>query len=363
MKTWNECKNILCIRADNAGDVIMSGPAIRALKKFTGAKITLLTSRMGNLITPCMEEIDETLVYDLPWCGNKGPSDESALLRLLDVLRSCQFDAAVVFTVYSQSALPAALSCFLAGIPRRLAYCRENPYHLLTDWIPDEEPYTKIVHQVQRDLSLVAHVGATISDDRLSLRYSSHSHLKMKLKLIQLGMTSDQWIIAHPGVSEEKRAYPTSQWKETVQLLRDTFHLPVIITGSAAEKYMIKEIQNQEEEIFSAAGLFTMEEFVSLVGNAQLVVSVNTATVHIAAAQKIPVVVLYAMTNPQHTPWKTDSKVLYFPVAENKGSKNEVIRYVGKYIMDFIAAYPTPQDIVHSASSLLKVNHSIPQQA
>mgnify|MGYP003350186482 CR=1 FL=1 len=63
--------------------------------------------------------------------------------------------AAVIFTVYSQNPLPAALFATWAGIPLRLAYCRENPYALLTDWVPEPEPESFIRHEVQRQIDLV----------------------------------------------------------------------------------------------------------------------------------------------------------------------------------------------------------------
>ena len=59
-------------------------------------------------------------------------------------------------------------------------------------------------------------------------------------------------------------------------------------------------------------------------------VSVNTATTHIAAAVQTPVIVLYAETNPQHTPWKVANKVFTFPVAGDLCSKNEVLRYASE---------------------------------
>ena len=122
MKDWNECKNILCIRADNMGDVIMTSPALRALKETFGAKITLLTSGSGSLITPHISEVDETVIFDLPWVKSNTLTDGQDLSKLTDQLRNQNFDAAIIFTVYSQSALPAALMVLMAGIPKRAAY-------------------------------------------------------------------------------------------------------------------------------------------------------------------------------------------------------------------------------------------------
>ena len=56
-------QNVLCIRADNMGDVIMSSPAIRALKESFGSRITLLTSPAGAIVTPFLSCIDEVLSF------------------------------------------------------------------------------------------------------------------------------------------------------------------------------------------------------------------------------------------------------------------------------------------------------------
>ena len=148
MTHWKDCKNILCIRADNMGDLLMSSPAIRALKETFNCRITLLSSRMGNLIAPFINEIDETIVADLPWIKTTAPVNKDDIFSLIEKIQSYQFDAVVIFTVYSQNPLPAALLAYMAGIPKRLAYCRDNPYHLLTHWMVEKEPYTFIYHQV-----------------------------------------------------------------------------------------------------------------------------------------------------------------------------------------------------------------------
>ena len=64
-KSWQDCKNILIIRPDNMGDLIMSAPAIRALKETFNSRITVLTSSMGAGIIPFIPEIDDVIIFDL----------------------------------------------------------------------------------------------------------------------------------------------------------------------------------------------------------------------------------------------------------------------------------------------------------
>src|SRR5437870_3057713 len=115
-KDWSKCKNILCIRCDNMGDLLMSSPAIRALKETFKSKITVLTSSMASVIAGYIPEIDEVLTYDLPWVKTNEELETDGFLKAIDVLKSRQFDAAVIFTVYSQNPLPAAMLAYLANI-------------------------------------------------------------------------------------------------------------------------------------------------------------------------------------------------------------------------------------------------------
>src|SRR4051794_32870153 len=166
---WRDAKRILCVRLDTLGDVLMTTPAIRALKAARpGRHVTLLTSAPGAAAARLVPEIDDVIVYDAPWLKATAPRQDSRPdLAMPDRLRQAKFDAAVVFTAYSQNPLPSAMLCYFADIPRRLAHCRENPYQLLTDWVPEPEPQTGIRHEVQRQLDLVAMVGGRTADHRL----------------------------------------------------------------------------------------------------------------------------------------------------------------------------------------------------
>lgn len=145
--SWEQVKRILCIRLDYMGDVLMTTPAIRALRQsLPGCEITLLTSGSGAAAARYIPEIDDTIVYAAPWMKASGESHSAADAGMIATLAQRRFDAAVIFTVYSQNPLPAALLCHLAGIPRRLAHCRENPYRLLSDWVRESEPQEQVRH-------------------------------------------------------------------------------------------------------------------------------------------------------------------------------------------------------------------------
>jgi ADP-heptose:LPS heptosyltransferase len=202
MHEHNVYRNVLCVRADNMGDVIMSSPAIRALKETFGSRITLLTSAAGAGITPFLDCVDDVMIADLPWVGT-ADLDNDGLLKLTEEIRSTNFDAAIIFTVYSQSALLTAMVLYMAGIPLRVAYAREHPYDLLTDWIPDNEPSDCILHQVQRDLNLAEHLGARTSNDRLLLQTQFPCEHLFYQKLYELlpDPPGSSYIVLHPGVS------------------------------------------------------------------------------------------------------------------------------------------------------------------
>jgi len=357
MPGWSHCKNILCIRADNMGDLIMTAPAFRALKETFGCRITVLTSQMGNVITPFIPEIDEVIVHDLPWIKTNESTSSGKLFSLMEQIKQHHFAAAVIFTVYSQNPLPAATLAFMADIPMRLAYCRENPYHLLTDWVPEKEPLNYIQHQVQRDLYLVATINATTSNDSLFIHVneSAFQSAFAKIPVLNEPDNNNDWIIFHPGVSEEKRRYPAHLWIELGKIITKQLNKKIIITGSSSEKELAETIQHGiGEKAYVAAGLFTIEEFIAVINAAPLVISVNTSTVHIAAATQTPVIVLYALTNPQHTPWKVLSKVFPFPVDEELKSRNEIINYVNTHFFNKPVSFPSPKNIFNAVTEILQ---------
>lgn len=355
MATWKDVRHLLCVRADNMGDLLMSGPAITALKETFRCAITVLTSSAATPIAAYMPGVDAVLTWDMPWVKMNGTSANRPVLHLVSQLRRGNFDAAIIFTVFSQNPLATALILTMAGIPRRLAYCRENPYELLSHWVPDKEPYSLIRHQVRRDLDLVATIGATTRDEQIRLQLPEKYENTAREKAANAGVDLHApWLIIHPGVSEKKREYPTSKWIAAGTKIATRLNYQLVITGIEREKPLADElVRGIAEGAFSLSGKLSLEELIALIKLAPLVVSVNTATVHIAAAVKTPTVVLYALTNPQHAPWKNRGSVLPFSVAEPLRSRNEILRYVEQYYFGAAISETGDEDIYRAVYSIL----------
>ncbi len=350
---WSACKNILCIRPDNMGDVLMTQPALRALKQsLPDRKITLLTSKPGAEIAPKLPEVDELITFDLPWIKTDAmDNDNKAVENLVSEIKTNDFDAAVIFTNYSQSALPSAMICYLAAIPQVLAYSRTNPYDLINNWLPDNEPFEFPVHGVQRQLNLVEAAGAVITDKKMRLTVEKNREKAVLEKLTAEGFNMQKpWLVLHPGVSEDKRKYPPMLYGKASELLTQKRY-QILVTGLKCEDNLAKcVVRSSGAECFNLAGKLSLDDFIALIGLASIIVTNNTASVHIAAAVNTPVVDLYARTNPEHTPWMVAHRTLYFDVPKSIRSKNTTLVHTTP---DKRERLPQPNDIATAVDELL----------
>jgi lipopolysaccharide heptosyltransferase II len=311
---WSQARRVLCVRLDAAGDGLMTEPALRALAtSVPGRRLTLLTSRSGGKAGRLIPYLDQVLVYEAPWIKSAPATASGASDRaMIEHIQAQRFDAAVIFTVYTQSPLPAALFCNLADIPLRAAHCRENPYHLLTEWVRESEPDVRLRHEVRRQLDLVAALGSAVRDDRLSIAIGPAAFRTVDRLLSNLIDPTRRWIVMHPGASAASRRYPAASFAAAAAQLVRAGGCQILLTGSQDEAGVIADVQQaMAEPSHSLAGRLSFEELAALIARAPLLVSNNTCTVHLASAVSTPVVDLYALTNPQHTPWRVPCRVLF----------------------------------------------------
>jgi len=311
---WRKVRRLLCVRLDAMGDVLMTTPALHAAKAADPERrITLVTSPGGAEAACLVPDVDDVLVHEAPWVKATPPRASSAPDHdLIGRLAAMRFDAAVIFTVYSQNPLPAAMACYLAEIPMRLAHCRENPYQLLTDWVPETEPKV-IRHEVRRQLDLVASVGWRTADERLRIAVPDDAAAGIAAYVEAFGLDGGApWALVHPGATAPSRRYAPERFSAAVRELARTHGWRIVLTGARAERPLLERIRaDAGDGVVSLGGRLSLAELAALVARAPLLISNNTGPVHLAAAVGTPVVDLYALTNPQHTPWRVPSRVLY----------------------------------------------------
>src|SRR5215207_4439181 len=120
----------LAVRLDSMGDVLLAGPAVRALA--ASSRVDMLVGPQGRGAAELLPGVDEVVCWTAPWIvGAPGPVRRRDVGSLVDELARRRYDRAVVFTSFHQSALPTALVLRMAGVAWVGAISEDYPGSLL----------------------------------------------------------------------------------------------------------------------------------------------------------------------------------------------------------------------------------------
>src|SRR3954452_22086836 len=153
--------HVLVTRLDSEGDVLLAGPAIRAIAGGS-SRVTLLCGPRGEQAARLLPGVDEIGVWGAPWIAPEpDPVEPAAVAALVEQVRALAADRAVILGSFHQSPLPTALVLRLAGVPHVAATSVDYPGSLLDvrHMIDDD------VHEVERSLDLVATLGYTLAPE------------------------------------------------------------------------------------------------------------------------------------------------------------------------------------------------------
>ncbi len=353
---WRSARNILAVRLDNLGDVLVTTPALHAIKSgLPAATLTLLTSPVGAQVARLNPDIDDVIVYEAPWMDpwQKLPQDSAREQRMIALVRERGFDGAMIFTSYHQSSLPAAFLCYLADIPLRVAASIDGPGSLLTTRHRHPE---RMMHEVERGLDLVGSIGLSTDDSGLVLKVPEQAReilfdLMSTYEITRLRPL----VVVHPGCSMPARTYPWEMYAGVIDLLVERLDVTVAITGSDDERELVERILGRVREqnraaVLPLAGRLPFPSLCALIEAADLTITNNTGPMHISAAVGTPVVALFALTNPpeQWGPWRVPNILLNHEVTCRLCYKR-VCPY-GHECLSLV----TPEMVVDAAAALLK---------
>jgi ADP-heptose:LPS heptosyltransferase len=299
--------HVLVARQDSEGDVLLAGPAIRAIA--AGARaVTLLCGPRGEQAARLLPGVDRMLVAHAEWIDAEPlPVDPARTARLVAAVREAAPDVAVVLTSFHQSPLPLALLLRLAGVPRIGATSVDYPGSLLDvrHRVADDDS-----HEVQRALSLAAAMGFSLpagDDGRLAVRPGPPA---------QAPFGGEGYVVVHPGASVPARAWEPERHAELVDALLER-GTKVAVTGAPGERELTAGVARAPRDgVADLGGRTSLAQLAGVLAGADAVVIGNTGPAHLAAAVGTPVVSLFAPTVPaaRWRPWGVPHEVLFHEV-------------------------------------------------
>ena len=283
--------NILVIQLKRIGDLILTTPAIAALReKFPHAKISLAASAASRELLPAIPSVDRIFVAQ----GKIGDAAD-----WFTVARR-KFDYCFDFTRNDRSAfltlLSGAKKRVTADHPRLRARVRSLSYNHLID-IPMRQ-----LHTVDYHLALLEPFGIRGASQSINLDLPASALENADGVLSETGLIAGEFLLLHPGSARLEKFWEAERWAEVIAAAAE-FDLKCVVTGgrSAIERAHIAEIHAHCRHPFvDLSGQVDLLTLAGLIKKARAVTTVDSAPMHLAAGTRTPQVVLFGPTNPLH---------------------------------------------------------------
>ena len=286
----DEVKNILVVQTAFLGDVILTLPLVRQLtKSYSSAGIDVVVVPRAAGLLAAHPDIRSVIVFD------KRGEDRGirGLYRLAKSLRSAGYDLAFI----PHRSLRSAVLAWLASVPRRIGFDRSAGSFLFTKKVR----YNDALHEVDRNLSLLTGVSIEPLRKEMPRLFPSDQDRSVVDEIIaSRGIKPDDAIIAiAPGSVWNTKRWLKEGFRELAhRLSADRCYVAVI--GGEQDRALCDEIcAGGDSRVFPAAGTLSLLQSAELIRRCALIVSNDSAPVHLAMAMDTPVVAIFGPTIPE----------------------------------------------------------------
>jgi heptosyltransferase III len=283
--------NILLLQLKRIGDLVLTTPVIAALRdKFPEAVLTLIVSREAAPLLPAITGVDRTYVIQRKF------SD----VKIFRAVARKKFDYCIDFTGNDRSALLA----WLSGAQKRIASnwtrvqskFRAGAYNeFVADHVSD-------LHTIDFHLSLIEPLGIRDASTTIKLQVPGAARERAN-EIRQAHRIDHPFVIFHPGSARMEKFWHAQRWAEVIDYAGTVLKFtPVLTSGnSALEQRHIAEIKGKlAQPVADLSSKIDLLTLTALVEQARMIVTVDAAPMHLAAALQTPQVVLFGPTNPFH---------------------------------------------------------------
>ena len=288
-------KNVVVIRTDRIGEVLLSTVAVDAIRsKYPEARISFVTSGYSRPLVEERGDIDEVMTADTS--GRRGCITEA--LRLSLVLRKRRFDAAVVLNPHKT----LHLACFLAGIPLRAGFDRK--WGLFLNRKIKDERDKGLKHEVEYTLDLLRELGIRTIVSGPKLYPGDRAEAAVNRLMAERGVTEDRPLVAvHPGSSNPAKVWPGERYTELISRIAKKTNSRVVVLGSAEEAELAGKVaEGAGACVLNLAGKLDLKELAALLKRSTLFIGNDAGPMHMAAALGVPVIAIFGRNIPGVSP-------------------------------------------------------------
>lgn len=278
-------QNILIIRTDRIGDVVLTLPIAKFIKRaYPGCKVSFLVREYTKVIPESCKYVDETIVL---------PHSRTSLdfTELFSLIKIRKFDTAIF--VYPRFSI--ALAAFLAGIKTRIGSGYRFFSFLFSKKIYEHRK-TGDKHELEYNLNLLKPIGIE-NIDKQSVSFDIHVSAESERKVVQILKSlnipkSKKVVLIHPGSGGSSIDWPISKFIDLSNRLAHELDYSILVTGSENEKPTCEKLITRENT-YNLAGKLELNELIALIDKSEILIANSTGPIHLAAALNKNVIGFY----------------------------------------------------------------------
>lgn len=290
-----DIKSILLIRLDHLGDVLLTTPAIRCLKKrFPQVRITMVIKEWSLEAIKNNPHIDNIIIFNPFWTiaskEGKKPEGICGIYHLARLLRKECFDLAIDFKGDFRNILIA----YLSGAKWRISYAIRGGGFLLTNIVP----YEPAIHEIDKNMKLLAPLGINSEDSRMELHYTNKDMARVEHIFNTKGIDlSRRTIAVHYGGASQFKRWDMEKFTSLIKRVTENNSTNVLIFGGPYEREAFQLWDNPEKGIFLMPDL-TVCQMAAAFKNCSLLVCNDSGPMHLGIAVGTPTVAIFGPTFP-----------------------------------------------------------------
>lgn len=282
-------KKIAVIRLDHLGDSILTFPFLDNLRlNFPNAEISVITRHMNEQILKYNKSIDKIISINAPWFSR----DNSSYLHLLIFLiHNCKkFD--LVFELHSDPrniALASIIGKFCVGYSVR-------GFGFLLNHAAKYAEERK--HTIERNIDLLRSLNLETKSSFPEINISGNQiH---DVKRLFLGSANNRLVCISPCSGRQDKNWLNYRWAELCDELIDKYKIKIVFTGAKADESNIAQIIKfmRRKDYLNLCSYTSIDDLCAIIKSSKLVISPDSASIHIAKAVGAPSIALFSVEDP-----------------------------------------------------------------